>query len=66
MRLNCDRCGAANVPTIMSMFNNDVLCMPCKTKETKHPDYKKAHDAETAAVKSGNYNFPGIGKPADL
>jgi uncharacterized membrane protein len=46
---------------IMSMFNEDVICMECKEKETKHPNYKKAMDADMEEIKKGNYNFQGIG-----
>ena len=35
-------------------------------KEHKHPKYQEARDAELAEVKAGNYNFEGIGRPADL
>ena len=31
---NCDRCGkSTNGTTIMSIFNDDIICMPCKEKE---------------------------------
>tara|TARA_R100001463_G_scaffold53063_1_gene104005 strand:+ start:3179 stop:3301 length:123 start_codon:yes stop_codon:yes gene_type:complete len=40
--------------------------MECKDKERKHPKFKEAQDAEHQAVKNGNYNFGGIGKPDDL
>lgn len=46
----------------MSMFNEDCICMSCKDKERQDPRYKKARDAEAAAVKKGNYNFKGIGR----
>ena len=64
----CDRCKQPpiNSTTIKSMFNQDVLCMGCKDTEKKHPKYKDAHDADNAAIKSGDYNFKGIGKPEDL
>jgi hypothetical protein len=64
----CDRCGADLNKTVhtMSMFNTDHICLACKSKEQAHPDYEKAREAETAAVRQGNMNFPGIGKPADL
>jgi hypothetical protein len=52
--------------SIMSRFNTDEICMECEEKEKKHPDYPRAVKAEAAAVRAGNYNFPGIGKPADL
>ena len=61
----CDRCGKpTNNLTIMSMFNNDIICMDCKEAERKLPEYKKAQDAEIAAVRAGDYNFHGIGYPA--
>ena len=66
LKTRCDRCfGDATVST-MSIFNTDTICMPCKEKEKQHPLYAKAREAELAAVRSGNLNFPGIGKPVDL
>ena len=50
----------------MSMFNEQEICMDCKDKEEKHPKYQEARDAEHREVMNGNYNFKGIGKPADL
>jgi hypothetical protein len=40
--------------------------MACIDKEQKHPKYAEAREAEYNAVRSGNYNYRGIGKPADL
>lgn len=58
----CDRChGSLDGGRIMSMFNEDCICMECQRKETERPDYAKARDAEREAVKSGNRNFKGIG-----
>jgi hypothetical protein len=48
------------------MFNEQTICMDCKDKEMKHPDYKKAQDADHQQIMQGNYNFKGIGKPTDL
>lgn len=62
----CDRCQCVTASHIMSMFNADMICMSCKDKETQHPQYVIAQDAERAEVSRGNYNFAGIGKPADL
>jgi hypothetical protein len=45
---------------IMSMFNEDCICMDCKDKETKDKDYEKARNREFEEVKKGNYNFKGI------
>ena len=64
----CPRCGK-NLRTfvsVMSMFNLERICMPCKRKEKAHPDYEKAAAAERQAVRDGVRNYPGIGKPADL
>ena len=58
----CERCGEPTEGvTIMSMFNEDIICMKCKEEERKHPDYKKATDAEMEALKRGERNFKGIG-----
>ncbi|MFA5375885.1 MAG: gamma-glutamylcyclotransferase [Dehalococcoidia bacterium] len=56
----CQRCGKEGRSYIMSMFNEDLICMDCKKKETKQPGYEEARRAEHEAVKSGNYNFKGI------
>jgi hypothetical protein len=66
MKTKCDRCGASAQVTIMSKFNTDILCMSCKQREREHPRYEEADAAEVAAVRRGDYNFPGIGKPSDL
>lgn len=59
---SCDRCGGSlEGGRIMSMYNNDCLCMKCKKKEMQRDDYAKASEAEHEAIKTGNYNFPGIG-----
>ena len=61
---HCDRCGGSlEGGRIMSRFNTDCLCIECEEAERKHPDYKKAADAELAALKRGDTNFPGIGWP---
>ena len=50
----------------MSRFNTERICMACSAKEKKHPRYQEAVDAEMEAIRCGNYNFQGIGRPADL
>lgn len=60
---NCDRCGQdLKGGRIMSMFNEDCICMECKDEEVKDPRYKEARDIELEEVRKGNYNFKGIGK----
>ena len=58
----CDRCGRSlDGGRIMSMFNEQTICMDCSAKERERPDYKAACDAEIAAVRAGDRNFKGIG-----
>ena len=60
-KTRCDRCGAPLTVRIMSMFNEDVICMDCKKKERERPDYRAAVEADNAAIRSGHRNFKGIG-----
>lgn len=60
---SCDRCGCGleDKPSIMSMYNEDILCLDCKKEETKRPDYKKSVEADMEQIKQVNWNFEGIG-----
>ena len=61
-RDNCDRCGeSTNGTTILSMYNDEVICMKCKEEEKNRPDYKDACDVDNDQIRKGNYNFKGIG-----
>jgi len=61
-RENCERCHQpTNGVTIMSMYNEDIICMSCKNAEKKRSDYQQAQDADIAEIKKGNYNYEGIG-----
>lgn len=62
----CERCGKETNSHTMSIFNTDEICLPCKDIEMKHPEYEEALVAEVDAVRHENYNFPGVGLPADL
>jgi recombinational DNA repair protein (RecF pathway) len=66
MNKRCHRCGKQTDVTTMSFFNTDILCMECVDKERAHPAFEAAHEAEREAVRRGDYNFPGVGKPRDL
>ena len=58
---NCDRCEKpTGESTTMSIFNQDVICLPCKEKEKLDPDYDAAVRAEQEAIRNGDYNFPGV------
>jgi len=37
--------------------------MECSDEENNHPDIKMAKAVESAHVKAGNYNYPGVGWP---
>lgn len=63
---NCGRCAKKSNIHTMSVFNTDLICMECDAKERKHPKYGEACLAESDAVRRGEYDFPGIGKPSDL
>lgn len=58
----CDRChGSLEKGRIMSMYNEDIICMECKRKERQRDDYYTAVEADHAEIRKGNYNFKGIG-----
>ncbi len=61
----CERCGKDTPATIMSMFNTQMICVgspdSCKAQEEQRPDYREAVAADEAAIKTGDYNFKGIG-----
>jgi len=50
----------------MSYFNTDRICLDCSALEQKHPLFEAARAADEEAIKRGDMNFPGIGKPDDL
>ena len=57
----CQRCHRPLKVSIMSKFNTDTICLTCCDDEQRAPGYKAASAAEGAAVRSGDYNFPGVG-----
>lgn len=63
---NCQRCGKESSVWILSMFNDEAICLECKEKETKHPRYEEARKADVDATNRGERNFPGVGRPSDL
>lgn len=59
---HCDRCyGSLEGGRIMSMFNEDCICMECSKKERQRDDHKRALEADHEQIIQGNYNFKGIG-----
>ena len=61
--MKCPRCGNETNAWIMSKFNTEEICLGCKDLERAHPLYAEADRAETAAVKRGDLNYPGVGAP---
>lgn len=65
---NCMRCNADlhRVPSTVSRFSTEEICLTCDQEERLAPNYAEAHRVEAEAVRRGDYNFPGIGlKPED-
>ena len=61
-KTRCDRChGSLDGGRIMSMYNEQTICMDCYEKERQREDYRKAVEADHAEIRKGNYNFKGIG-----
>ena len=56
----CSRCGGGLNVRVMSMFNEEVICVNCKDEERKHPRYKEALSEELAHLRRGNCNYPGL------
>ena len=47
----------------MSFFNTEEICLQCKRDERQAPGFAGARAADDAAIKRGNYTFPGLGLP---
>lgn len=63
--MECDRCHREASVYVGSYFNEHMLCFDCKNDEKGCPNWAKAYNAETAAVRDRNFNFPGIGLAAE-
>lgn len=63
---HCQRCGEKTNTTTGSYFDENIICMRCNQIERAHPDFQRALETETAQVRAGNYNYPGIGLPDGL
>ena len=57
----CQRCYKVTSGFIMSMYNIQMICEECKSRETKRDDYRSAQEADEVAIRQGNFNFKGIG-----
>ena len=58
----CERCGCENPSYLTgSWFNAEMICEQCDAAA-----FDAARAAEEAAVRRGEFNYPGIGLPPDL
>jgi len=63
----CPRCAGAMASFSTSWFEPVEVCGACRDDERHAPNYPRARAEEEAAVRRGDYNFPGIGlAPADV
>lgn len=62
----CQRCGNESLASTGSYFNTDQICLGCSEIEREHPQFEEARRVETEHCARGDFNFPGIGLPADL
>jgi len=62
----CQRCKRRAYVTTTSYFNTEIICIDCSEDERSHPDFEKAMKADEEACRRKDFNFPGIGLPADL
>jgi hypothetical protein len=64
--MTCDRCGQKTTFCTGSYFNTELICADCDRREQEHPLFEEAREVEREAVRGGDFNFPGIGLPAEL
>lgn len=62
----CERCKNPSTMTTMSKFNTEMICPTCDRFERGHSQYVRACQVEQQEVRTGNYNFEGIGLPDDF
>jgi hypothetical protein len=60
----CHHCWKESGSYIMSMYNEDLICMECKSKETGRPDYKQAESRDLTAY-AVRLRGLGMGPQAD-
>jgi hypothetical protein len=64
--MKCQRCNTQTSAHTVSYFNTQEICIDCRDKERKHPQFEEARAREHGEVMRGNLNFRGIGLPNDL
>lgn len=59
----CQRCGRETHSFTGSWFSTELICLGCSEIEEASDSIGIAKEAEEAAVRRGDLNFPGIGWP---
>lgn len=59
--MTCQRCSKHTNLFIMSMYNEQEICMDCKKEETQRSDYAQALEMDEDEIRNGNFNFKGMG-----
>lgn len=57
----CVRCKTETAYLCVSWFNRDEICGPCSDDEAFCPSYFRAVQAESDALRNGDWDFDGIG-----
>ena len=55
----CHECEEETSSWTMSMYSTKLICWDCKDKEMQRDDYHLAVEADEAAIRRGNHNYPG-------
>jgi hypothetical protein len=64
--MTCQRCYKETLGHTGSYFDTSQICFECADRERAHPAFEAARQRETEECARGNFNFPGVGLPADL
>ena len=57
----CQRCYKNVDMYTMSMFDVTLICLECADSEKEWPEYSRARQADENAIRSGDFNYKGIG-----
>ena len=59
----CQRCKGKTNSHTESVFDKAKICMTCRDREKRHPDFEKAACAFWKSRETGDSEFLGIGFP---
>ena len=55
--MRCHRCNKFTRESRCSWYNGQIICPACSEKEKLRADYQACREAESEAVKRGDFNF---------